>query len=125
MYWGVFMSKWRVFVELVIITNLLMCVGYVLAGNYVMDYFRTELTVENGLSVINKDVFHIEIVHPIISDGQILYPPTKIGNGIWNYPFILFWVMLATNLSFIVWLYRSKEKKQNTSWCSIRISLDS
>jgi hypothetical protein len=92
-----------------------MCVGFVLASNYVMGYFRTELTVENGLSVITTDnLFHIEIVHPIISDGQILYPPTKIGNGIWNYPFILFWIIFATNLFFITWLYRSKEKKPNT-----------
>jgi hypothetical protein len=32
-----------------------------------------------------------------------------------NIPFLLFLVISATNLSFIVWLYRSKEKKQNTT----------
>jgi hypothetical protein len=32
-----------------------------------------------------------------------------------NTPFLLFWVILTTNLSFIIWLYRSKEKKQNTT----------
>jgi hypothetical protein len=90
-------------------------VGFVLASNYVMDYFRTELTVDKGYSVIHDNLFHIEILHPIISDGQILYPPTPLNIGIWNYPFILFWVILATNLFFIVWLFRSKEKKQNTT----------
>jgi len=32
-----------------------------------------------------------------------------------NLLFWLFWVSTAVNLSFIVWLYRSKEKKQNTA----------
>jgi hypothetical protein len=32
-----------------------------------------------------------------------------------NIPFLLFWVMFATNLFFITWLYRSKEKKLNTA----------
>jgi hypothetical protein len=29
-----------------------------------------------------------------------------------NIPFLLFGVIVFTNLSFIVWLYKSKEKKQ-------------
>jgi hypothetical protein len=78
-----------------------MVAGYVLASIYVMDYFDTELSVERGYSVILGDLFHIEIVHPIISDGQILYPPTPIGNGIWNYPFIMFWVSILGNLVLI------------------------
>ena len=107
------MSKWRVFVALVLISNLLMCVGYVLASNYVKAYFRTELTVEKGLSVIFYDnLFHIEIIHPIISDGQILYPPTAIGRGIWNYPFIIFWVSIVGNLVLIALALRKRTHKE-------------
>jgi hypothetical protein len=95
------MSKWHVRIALVLIFNTLVIVGYILASIYVMNYFDTKLSVERGYSVIFGDLFHIEIVHPIISDGQIIYPPTAAGSGIWNYPFILFWVFAIGNLLLI------------------------
>jgi len=32
-----------------------------------------------------------------------------------NFPFILFWVLMITNLLFAIWMQRSKEKKPNTA----------
>lgn len=61
----------------------------------------------------------------IASDwSPILITPHRIPNvptvqmpilSLWNIPFILFWVILAVNLYFIIKLQRSKETKQNPS----------
>ena len=109
------MSKWNMFVALVLIFNVLMSVGYVLASNYLMDYFRTQLTVEKGLSVFHDNLFHIEIFHPFISDGHLTYPPTPLNYGIWNYPYILFLVGMLGNLgfmgvAFVLWKKDSERK---------------
>jgi len=53
--------------------------GTVIASNYVTDYFKKELTIDSGYAVIFfYDWFHIEIIHPVETDGNIFLLPTPI-----------------------------------------------
>jgi hypothetical protein len=101
------MSKWHVFIALVVIFNVLLSVGFVLASNYLFDYLNTEIGdvvyTEQGLYVIpyiHFRGFQVEISHDYYENGQVvnLGPLPAV---IPNYPYILFWVSMLGNLLFV------------------------
>ena len=101
------LSKWYVLFGLVLIFNVLLGVGYVVASGNLYDYLETEMSdvgyTEQGLYVIpyiRITGFQVEISHSYCENGQVvnLGPlPTVVP----NYPYILFLVLMIGNLGFI------------------------
>ena len=54
-------------------------------------------------------------VTPIPTASIAYYIGSTKPTQLLNIPFLLFWAIFATNLCFIIWLYRSKETKQTPS----------
>jgi hypothetical protein len=50
-------------------------------------------------------------VTPIFTGSLAHYVGSTSPRQLLNIPFLLFWVVFGTNLSFFIWLYRSKELK--------------
>jgi hypothetical protein len=101
------MSKWHVFIALVVIFNVAVSGGFILASNYLFDYLNTEMGdigyTDQGLYSIPYIVFsgfQVQISHEMYENGQSvnLGPlPTVIP----NYPYILFWVSTLGNLGLM------------------------
>ena len=102
------MSKWIVFIALVLVFNVVMGVGFVWASIDIINRINS-----GDLTAVLGNLLYIEIVHPVIIDGFLTYPPTSPSNVIPNYPFILFWLSMLGNLGFIAYavVLKNKESK--------------
>jgi hypothetical protein len=93
---------------------LMIAVNVVLALLYVISSYALWSSINEWGNVVKVNWSPLYVTP--IPAGSIAYyvgstPPTQLL----NIPFLLFWVMFATNLFFIIRLYRSKEKKPNTT----------
>jgi hypothetical protein len=94
-------------VKYVVITNIVLSFLYVISSYLIWtDVNRwSKWNIASIWSPIQITAYHI----PDTPQVQMPVGPE------WNLPFILFWVMLAINLFFIVKLQKSKQTKQNSS----------
>ena len=91
---------------------LMIAVNVVLALLYVVSSYALWSSINEWSNLNVKANWSPLYVTPIpIGSLSYFIAPTQLLNT----PFLLFWVMFATNLSFVVWLYRSKEIKPNTT----------
>jgi hypothetical protein len=93
---------------------LMIAVNVVLALLYVVSSYALWSSINEWSNLNVKANWSPLYVTPIPVGSLAYYVGSTIPMQLLNIPFLLFLVIFATNLSFIVWLYRSKEKKQNT-----------
>jgi len=114
LYYGVFMSRRRVLITLIIFFNVLFSLSFIFSNIYMWNYLKTEINDKTPAAYIEDiDAFQVSISHPYINDTAINLGP--VPTVIPNYPFILFWISTIGNLFFILLILRSKETKQNPS----------
>ncbi|MEJ2363956.1 MAG: hypothetical protein P8017_04615 [Deltaproteobacteria bacterium] len=114
------MTKWRTFLAVVVIFNVVLSVGFVLASNYLFDYLNTEIGdvgyTDQGLYVIpyiRFSGFQVNISHDIYENGQVVNLGT-LSTVIPNYPYILFWASTLGNIILItttLFLYKTKTSR--------------
>jgi hypothetical protein len=102
-------SKWRVFVVLVVIFNVLVGVAFVSSNIYMWDYLNTQINEVGGnkgqgsfvIPYIEVSGLQVTVGHEFWSDNGTVVNLGPFPTGVPNYPFILFWVSMVGNLVFI------------------------
>jgi hypothetical protein len=102
-------SKWRVFVVLVVIFNVLIGVAFVSSNISMWDYLNTQINEVGGnkgqgsfvTSYIEISGFQVTVGHEFWSDNGTRVNLGPVSKGVTNYPYILFWVSMVGNLVFI------------------------
>jgi hypothetical protein len=117
------MSKWHVFVALVVIFNVLIGVAFVFSNIYMWDYLNTEINEMGGnkgqgnfvIPYIQDFGLQVSIGHEFWADNGTAINLGPIPTVIPNYPFILFLVSMLGNFVFITLaLVLHKRKTWNT-----------
>ena len=106
------MSKWIVFIALVLVFNVVMSVGFVWANNLVWDFFKVELETNDTAHVsLEGDLYEVVPIFwfsgssisigqtIIVNEGETVHGG-PLPRTIPNYPFMLFWVCMLGNLCF-------------------------
>jgi hypothetical protein len=99
---------WLRQLKLMILANVVLALLYVFSS-YVI--WNTINEWGNFVKIIWSPLY----VTPIPTASIAYYIGSTQPTQLLNIPFLLFWVIFATNLCFIIWLYRSKETKQTPS----------
>jgi hypothetical protein len=126
-YGCVSMSKFRVFitlfVALIVVFNVVLSVGFVLASHYLFGYLNSEINSvsyndQTGLYVIpyiHFSGFEVQVGGVIYEDGQVVNLG-PLPDVILNYPYILFWVSVIGNIVLVglmaLFLYRANFRIQ-------------
>jgi hypothetical protein len=97
---------------------LMIAVNVVLALLYVFSSYALWSSISGWSyweATASWSPLYVTPTYPQVMGSRAYYIGASIPMQLLNIPFLLFWVMFATNLFFITWLYRSKEKKLNTA----------
>jgi len=119
-------SKWIVFMALVLVFNVVMSVGFVWANNLVWDFFKAELEDNDTAHVSDGDLYEVVpffwfLGSSISIGGTIIVNEGETIHGgplprtIPNYPYMLFWILMLGNLgfmgvAFVLWKKDSERK---------------
>jgi len=118
------MSKWHVFVALVLVFNVLMGVVLVWTNNFMWDSINAEIEytplppsmvgdVNQMVYSISYSGFTVTVSSRLFVNGEYTPSPLLYPLIIPNYPYILFWVCMLGNLGFIALalVLRNKESR--------------
>ena len=127
------MSKWIVFVALVLVFNVLVGVGFVLANNMLWDYLNTQINEVGGnkgegnfvIPFILDSGLQVTVGHEFWSDNGTLVNLGPRPLGIPNYPYMLFWVSMLGNLvligvAFTLWKTDSGRRKETRTLVDVK-----
>jgi hypothetical protein len=95
--------------------KLMILANVVLALLYVFSSYVIWNTINKWGNFAVKTNWSPLYVTPIPAGSIAYYIGSAQPTQLFNIPFLLFWAIFATNICFIIWLYRSKETKQTTS----------
>ena len=127
------MSKWIVFVALVLVFNVLVGVGFVLANNMLWDYLNTQINEVGGnkgegnfvIPFILDSGLQVTVGHEFWSDNGTFVNLGPRPLGIPNYPYMLFWVSMLGNLvligvAFALWKTDSEKRKETHTLVDVK-----
>lgn len=93
--------------KMALAVNILLCAAFVIASYAQWQLFATDN--ETTFVVSSWNPISLTITHYYYANGVIAH---EVGFRIYpNFPFLLFWVSIITNLYFIAEVVRNKEKQ--------------